>query len=36
LLACLADHLAAENRLLGYTASGRASHRVRRATSRRP
>jgi hypothetical protein len=36
LLAGLADHLAAENRVLGYTASGRASHPVRRATIPRP
>ena len=36
LLAGLADHVAAENRVLGYTASGRASHPVRRATSPRP
>ena len=36
LLAGLADHLAAENRVLGSAASGRASHLVRRATSPRP
>jgi hypothetical protein len=36
LLAGLAEHLAAENRMLGYTASGRGPRHVRRATSARP
>ena len=36
LVAGLADHLAAENRMLGYTASGRVPRHVRRATSPRP
>jgi hypothetical protein len=35
-VAGLADHLAAEKRMLGGTASGRACHHVRRATSPRP
>ena len=36
LLAGLANHLAAESRVLAYKASGRAAHPVRRATSPRP
>jgi hypothetical protein len=36
LLAGLADHLAAENKMLGRTAPGRAFRHVRRATSRPP